>query len=188
MANIEENQQEKLLVSAAQGDKQAFGLLYSRYLDEIYRFVYFKVGSRLTAEDITEETFLKTWESLPKIYKKGTKIDNLRAWLYRTAKNLVIDHYRKKKPAYNIEHTRPSKEPLPEDLVLEEEISQNLLHSIQKLEPDHQEIIILRLINDLSHRETAEIMNISEGNSRVLLFRALKKLKEILVEKEGYHA
>ena len=188
MVNTEENPQEKLLRLAAQGDKQAFGLLYSRYLDEIYRFVFFKVSSRPTAEDITEETFLKTWESLPKIYKKDGKIDNFRAWLYRIANNLVIDHYRKKKPAFNIEHTRPSKQPLPEELVLEQELSKELVQSIGLLEADHQEIIILRLINELSHRETAEIMNISEGYSRVLLFRALKELKKIIVKKEGKHA
>ena len=188
MANIEENQQDKLLKIAAQGDKQAFGMLYSSYLDEIFRFVFFKVESKQTAEDITEETFLKTWENLTRIYRKDGKINNFRAWLYRIANNLVIDHYRKKKPAFNIEHTRPSKKPLLEEMVLKEELSKELIHSIRKLEPDHQEIVILRLVNDLSHREVAEIMNISEGYSRVLLFRALKQLKEMLVEKEGNHA
>ncbi len=188
MVNTEENPQDKFLRLAAQGDKQAFGMLYSSYLDEIYRFVFFKVNNSFTAEDITEETFLKTWESLPKIYKKDGKIENLRAWLYRSANNLVIDHYRKKKPAANIENTRPSNQPLPEELVLEKELSKNLVQSIQVLEPDHQEIIILRLINDLSHREVAEIMNISEGYSRVLLFRALKQLKAVLLKKEGKDA
>jgi RNA polymerase sigma-70 factor (ECF subfamily) len=188
MANTEENQQEKLLRLAAQGDKQAYGMLYTRYLDEIYRFVFFKVNSQQTAEDITEETFLKTWESLPRIYKKDGKIDNFRAWLYRTANNLVIDFYRKKKPVSNLEYTRPSNLPVPEEVALDHEISKELTDAVNALEPEFQQIVILRLVNELPHKEVASIMNITEGNSRVLLFRALKKLKELMKKKEGNHA
>ncbi len=188
MQKMDENPENHLLSLAAQGDKLAYGMLYTKYLDEIYRFVLFKVGSELTAEDITEEAFLKTWERLPKIYKKDGKIDNFRAWLYRTANNLVIDHYRKKKPADNIEDTRPSFAPRPEDIAQRHEISRELTQSIKELDPEYQQIILLRVVNELPHKEIAAIMNITEGNARVLLFRALKKLKEILKEKEGSHA
>lgn len=188
MENTTEDSQEKLLLLAAHGDKHAFGMLYSHYLDEIYRFVYFKISDEQIAEDITEETFLRTWNSLSKIYKKDGKVDNFRAWLYRVANNLVIDHYRKKKPVLNLDRTWIKKQPLPEDLVLKEELSNQLVRLIKRLEPIHQEIIILRLVNDLSHKEVADVMNISEGYSRVLLYRALKQLKDILEMKEGKDA
>jgi RNA polymerase sigma-70 factor (ECF subfamily) len=100
----------------------------------------------------------------------------------------VIDFYRKKKPVLNLDHTWTKKQPLPEDLVLKEEQSNQLVRLIKDLEPVHQEIVILRLVNDLSHKEVAEIMNISEGYSRVLLYRALKQLKSMLEKKEGKDA
>ena len=188
MQKMDKNPDNQLLSLAAQGDKLAYGMLYTQYLNEIYRFVLFKVGSELTAEDITEEAFLKTWERLPKIYKKDGKIDNFRAWLYRTANNLVIDYYRKKKPVSNIDHTEPSHAAKPEELTQKHEVSRELTQSIKELDPESQQIILLRVVNELPHKEIAKIMNISEGNARVLLFRALKKLKEMLKEKEGDHA
>ena len=80
------------------GNKNAFGLLYEKYLDEIYRFVYVSLSDHWEAEDITENVFLKTWEQLPIIYSQDSKIDNFRAWLYRIARNLIVDFFRSKKP------------------------------------------------------------------------------------------
>jgi len=89
---------EHILKLAGQGDKQAYGILYVRYLDDIYRYVLLKIGSTSIAEDLTEETFIRTWEYLPRLSRKDEKINHLKAFLYRTASNLVIDFYRKKKP------------------------------------------------------------------------------------------
>lgn len=188
MQKTDENPEERFLRLAAEGDKQSFGMLYERYLDEIYRFVFYKVGSQPTAEDLTEEAFLRAWEHLPRIYKKDQKMDNFRAWVYRIANNLVIDFYRKKKPVENIEAPEPANSALPETVAIANEQSQQLAQSIRKLKPEHQQIIILRLVNDLSHKEVASIMNISESHSRVLLYRALKKLKDNLIKKEGSYA
>jgi len=169
-----------LLQSAAQGDKKSFGKLYERYLDEIYRYVFIKVGNQQSAEDITEETFIKTWESLSRIYRGGGRIDNLRAWLYRIAKNLVVDYYRKNKPEIVVGPNIAANLKSPEEIVIEQEESTWILRALQKIKPDFQQIIILRLINDLSHKEIASIIGVSEGHSRILLYRALKKLKELL--------
>ena len=188
MHKPDDNPENRYLFLAAQGDKQAFGMLYSQYLDEIYRFVFFKVESKQTAEDITEETFVKAWKNLPKIIKKDGRIKNFRAWLYRIANNSVIDYYRKKKPVGELSDSRPNNMLLPEEVVIKQENSHQLTLSVKELEPDFQEIIILRMVNQLSHKEVASIMNISESHSRVLLYRALKKLKEILVKKEGKYA
>ncbi len=186
--NIEdESRQTELLKFAVEGDKQAFGLLYEKYLDEIYRFAYYKVGDSMLAEDITEETFLKTWESLPKLYAKGQKMGNFRAWLYRIAHNLVIDYYRKKKPEQLGENQYQSKALSPEEISERHALTQRIIAALKKLEPKLQQIIILRFINQLSHQETASIMNISNTYSRVLQYRAIKALKVILLKKETHH-
>lgn len=185
MGNLNGAPPEHLLSLAAQGDKQAFGRLYEQYLDEIYRFVLYKIGSQTLAEDITEDTFIKTWLSLPRIYKKNGKIENLRAWLYRTANNQVIDYYRKKHTIETIEEPTQAVHQSPETITDQHVLSEQLTKSIKALEPEFQQIIILRFINQLSHKETATVMDISEGYSRVLQYRALKQLKEIFTEKES---
>jgi RNA polymerase sigma-70 factor, ECF subfamily len=174
-----------LIKSAAKGDKQAFGLLYQRYLNEIYRFVFYKVGNIDVAEDITEDTFVRTWERLIGPHDNKREIINLRAWLYQTASNLVIDHYRKIKPVQFIEKFTHSKKASPEEITEDKDISQVLMETIRSLKPEFQQIIILRFINELSHEQTASIMKISTSYSRVLQYRALKKLETDLTKKVG---
>lgn len=183
MGNLDRAQTEHFLSLAAQGDKQAFGRLYESFLDEIFRFVHYKVGNQTIAEDITEDTFIKTWLILPRIYKKNGKIDNLRAWLYRTANNQVIDYYRKKKPVEISEELTKAAKQSPESITDQRDLTEQLTKSVLALAPDFQQIIILRFINQLSHKETARVMKISENYSRVLQYRALKRLKEIFTEK-----
>jgi RNA polymerase sigma-70 factor, ECF subfamily len=174
-----------LIKSSAKGNKQAFGLLYQRYLNEIYRFVFYKVGNIEIAEDITEDTFVRTWERLISSHDNKWSIKNLRAWLYQTANNLVIDHYRKRKPVQLIEKFTHSKKASPEEIIELKDMSQVLMETIRALKPEFQQIIILRFINELSHEETASIMRISTAYSRVLQYRALKKLKADLTKKVG---
>lgn len=93
---------------------------------------------------------------------------------------MVIDYYRKNKPENIFGPTMAANLQSPEEIVIEQEQSTWIVNALQKMKPDFQQIIILRLINDLSHKEIASIIGISEGHSRILLFRALKKLKELL--------
>ena len=81
-------------------DPDAFGELYNIYVDQIFRFIYFKVSRKEEAEDLTAEVFLKTWQYINE--EKAKKIDNLKAFLYQTARNSVIDFYRKKNPTENL--------------------------------------------------------------------------------------
>lgn len=174
-----------LLQLVEEGDKQAFGRLYQRYLNEIYRFVFFKIGNEGIAEDITEDTFIKTWERLISSHHNQKSINHLRAWLYQTANNLVIDYYRKQKPAQFLDKLKHSNKASPEEIAENKDMSQVLSESIKALQPKFQQIIILRFINELSHEETASIMKISVENSRVLQYRALKKLKAFITKKVG---
>jgi RNA polymerase sigma-70 factor (ECF subfamily) len=176
--------EKRLLDLAAQGNKNAFGLLYEKYLDEIYRFSYLGVGDSWEAEDITENVFLKTWEQLPIIYSQDSEIDNFRAWLYRIARNLIIDYIRSKKPV-NLDYDISTEETSPENIFSDNHMSKRLTKAIMQLEPNYRQIIVLRFINQLSHGEAAKIMKLGYSNVRVLQHRALKKLRAILATEDN---
>ena len=187
MKKLEELPDNHLLQLVEKGDKQAFGCLYQRYLKDIYRFVFVKTGDKGIAEDITEDTFIRTWERVIRIKSNQRSISHVRAWLYKTANNLVIDHYRKRKPVPLLDKIIRSNTTSPEEVTEFNEMSETLMESIRALKPKFQQIIILRFINELSHEETASIMKISAANSRVLQFRALKNLKKSLSKKGGQY-
>lgn len=155
--------------------KKEFGKIYDKHVEEIYRFVYLKVSSRETAEDITSETFRKGWKRF-----KKSPMDNPRAYLYKVARNLVIDHYRTQK-----EHVSPEDIQLKEESNLEESLSldddlQEVKEAMESLKDNYQNIIILRYLEELSISETAKILDKSEGAIRVTTHRALEALKEEL--------
>ncbi|MCB2178694.1 sigma-70 family RNA polymerase sigma factor [bacterium] len=175
---------QSLIEKATKGDQEAFGDLYERYLEPIYRYIYYRVPTPEEAEDLTETIFLRAWETL--MTKKNVKIDNFRAWIYRIAHNLTIDYHRKRKPIQfesgEIDFPDNTATTDPE-LEVEQKLSSQSLHqAISKLEENFQNVIILRFFNKLSHAETAEIMGIQEGNVRVIQYRALKKLQTLLSE------
>lgn len=164
-------------------DREAFGSLYERYLDQIYRYVFYRVLSSEEAEDLTESTFLHVWQDLR---NRKNQIKNFSAWVYRVAHNLVIDHQRKKKPvSIDLEDSAeftPGGDPGTEDAVLIKLDSQQVVKALQQLEHNAQQVIILRFLNGLSHTQTAQALSLNEGHVRVLQYRALKQLREILNE------
>lgn len=173
----------KLLALAAEGDRHSFGEFYELFLKEIYRFVLFRVNDQDEAEDLTAKVFLEAWESLIGD-RHEQKIQNIRAWIYRIARNRVTDYYRTRKPQEQIDDNPDKKlqgawlESELEDLF----ISEKLAEGVQQLQANYQEVIILRFINQMSHAEVAEIMNITENHVRVLQYRALQKMREIISE------
>ncbi len=171
----------ELIARAIQGDKEAFGDLYELYLDQIYRYAYFRVGDNNTAEDLTETAFLKAWERL-QVKSEKLSIYNFRAWIYRIAHNLVIDHYRMKKQHLHLDQVEPLKDtdPAPETVTLNSQQGEQLAQAIAQLDPLMQEVIVCRFINQLSHAETAEIIGRNTGYVRVLQYRALQQLRAIL--------
>lgn len=173
----------ELVNLARKGDKSAYGCLYERYIDQIYRYIFYRVSNQKDAEDLTEMVFLKTFE---KIQEKPIVIENFRAWIYRSAQNLVIDHYRTSKNTtsldeiVSIEDSRPQ----PESMVTKNENKTGLHKAINMLSKVHQQVILCRFINGLSCEETAEIVGVKPGNVRVIQLRALQKMRSLL-HKEG---
>lgn len=173
----------KLLALAAEGDRHSFGEFYELHLYEIYRYILFRVDDHFEAEDLTAKVFLDAWESLTGTGREH-QIKNIRSWIYRIARNKVIDHHRAKKPQEPIDDNPDKK---LQGAWLESEldnlfISHQLAEGVRQLPANYQEVIVLRFINRMSHAEVAEIMNITTSHVRVLQYRALKQMREILSE------
>ncbi len=173
--------EDKLITQAVRGNKQAFGQLYENYLDQIYRYIFYRIGDHNEAEDLTEIVFLKAWEKLPQ-FKENAHIRNFRAWIYRIAHNLVIDKYRTRKQHVSLDNIRElqTHAPTPEEHTHMQDESQKLIQAISQLPPTLQQVIVCRFINQLSHAETARIIGAKEGYVRVLQYRALKIMRENL--------
>ena len=160
-------------------NRKKFSQIYDQYIEKIYRFVFLKVNSRETAEDLTSETFLRAWES----FEKGQEIENIQAFLYRIARNLVTDYYRKKGRTRIVSTEMfPGADPrqnLEEKSLLESEIERIRL-ALTNLKEDYQNVIIWHYLDGLSITEAAQLLDRTEEATRVLLSRALKALKNQL--------
>ncbi len=171
------NLPERLLIERAKrGDKEAFGSLYLKYLDQIYRYVYFRVNqNKEDAEDIVEIVFFKAWENMEKF---ASNEQGIQAWLYRIARNTLIDHYRLNKPkAVLHENIAAADGELDESLDRELRINQ-VLSLMQELSEEQREVMMLRFVEDMSTREIALHLNKKEDAVRALQYRGLKKLKK----------
>ncbi len=153
-----------------------FAKIYDKYVAKIYRFVVLKVSSREVAQDLCSETFLKGWEVF-----KQEKIDNPQAFLYRIAKNLIIDHYREKGRTQIVSaDDLPIVDPdckIEEKAALNSDLEQIKL-KLADLNDDYQNVIIWHYLDDLSISEVANLLDRSEEATRVLLHRALEALRK----------
>ncbi|QQS59165.1 sigma-70 family RNA polymerase sigma factor [Candidatus Peregrinibacteria bacterium] len=168
------------VIKARDGDREAFGKLYDHFLDPIYRYIVFRVSSRETAEDITADVFLKTLRNLNSYQKReGMPFS---AWLFRIAKNALIDYYRKNIPS----------EEIPEDFSDESSHShadretslniekRRLLFGLRQLPDMQSQAIALKYFSERSNEEIGAILGKSETAVRILQSRGLKKLREYL--------
>lgn len=168
------------LVERAQaGDRAALGALYDHLAGRVYRFALFRVGSRADAEDLTQRTFLKMIETLPRYQARGIPFE---AWLFRLARNGVIDHLRRRRTHQPLEALAEagSPGPTPEEsaeLALE---FRRIERALQTLTPIQQEVIGYRFMAGLSPREVGLVMGKREGAVRALQFRALQALRSSL--------
>jgi RNA polymerase sigma-70 factor (ECF subfamily) len=173
-------EEDTLVQKAQQGNKEAFGTLYDRYVLKIYRFVYLKVSDKSEAEDITQQVFIRAWENIGSFTFQGFPFSS---WLYRIASNAVIDSYRTKKSTVSIELVSESEISYiargEEVLDIKREIFQ-VMNALKELKPDEQSILVMRFVDELSNKEVAHALGKTEGSVRVIQHRALKQLKKKL--------
>ncbi len=181
-----------LISRIKKGDNRAFQEVYRMMADKVYRFIFFRLPNETESEDVLQNVFLKFWS-----YAREDKseVKNLSALLYRLAKNEVADYYRSRARDENdhsasletvdleaVEYKLSDDKHLKVDWEMDLKINiKNIREKISHLENDeYREVIELRFFDDLSHKEIAEIMDKPEKNVRVLLHRAVKKLKELM--------
>ncbi|OGN12340.1 MAG: hypothetical protein A3B91_02215 [Candidatus Yanofskybacteria bacterium RIFCSPHIGHO2_02_FULL_41_29] len=160
---------------------EQFTKAYDDLSDAIFRHCWFRIGDRERAKDLMQDTFIKSWQYI----KEGTEVNNLKAFLYRVANNLIIDEYRKKKEVSLDNLMAEGFEPgLDERSKNEAGIDAKLAMSvINKLDDKYRKPILMRYIDELSPREIASILGESENNISVKIHRGLKQLKELLNNK-----
>jgi len=152
-----------------------FSKLYHEYLPKIYRYAYYRIGHKEAAEDISQTVFLKVAQNFNSFKDEGAGFG---PWIYRIARNTVIDHARAQKPLGSLEeaiHVPSAHDVLGgTDSALKLEWVRREMKDLSELQ---QEVLLMRVWDGLSHREIAEALGISEGNSKINLSRAVKALK-----------
>jgi RNA polymerase sigma-70 factor (ECF subfamily) len=171
-----------LLVEAAQqGDADAFGQLYDRYVDSVFRYALFRVGDRTLAEDVTSETFLRAFRRITSVRYQGRDVG---AWFITIARNLVLDHVKSSRFKLEVATADPDDGSAlqvgPEHQVITRFTHTELLRCVQQLGDDQRECIVLRFLQGLSVAETAAIMDRNEGAIKALQHRAVRRLAQLL--------
>ena len=157
---------------------QRFEDVYDEYAERIYRFVYYKTYHRETAEDIMSQVFLKAYEKWDSYDPSKGAVSS---WLYAIAGNLVIDNFRKKKPSANIDDVwdLAGSDDVQLDAEKKEQIEE-LRAGLGKLPADQRNLIILRIWENCSFREIAEITSSTEAGCKMQFYRAVKKLGTLI--------
>jgi RNA polymerase sigma-70 factor (ECF subfamily) len=167
-----------LVAKAQSGDSEAFTRLYDLYADRLYRFVYYRTGHKETAEDLTSVSFTKAYQNLHSF--KGHQ-GVFGAWLFRIARNTVIDHMRTNKTTVDLEaavnvasKTNISREAEVGDHV---ELVKKYLSQLDQVQRD---VVTMRLWDDMPYSEIAEVVGKTEGNCKVIFSRVVQKMKQDL--------
>ena len=183
---IKSGKQRILLVKLKSKDKNAFVEAYDKHVDEIYRFIFFKISDNEEANDLTSQVFLKTWDY---IQTRGiSEESSLRALLYRIARNVVIDYYRMQGRRDVV-----SLDAVDEYVFGSVNISNDVhvkvdyeivMKRIHELKTEYREVLIMHFVEELTVREMAQILSKTRGNTRVLLHRAIKTYKTLINKNE----
>lgn len=170
----------QIIISLQKGDIHSFSFVYDEFFDEIYRFIYFKVLDDDKASDFAADVFMKIVDYIRK--EKGD-IKNVRAMLYKIARNLIIDNSRKKKAVYidDIGVDIPDEKNLSLDqIIADNQDVEKVKKAIANLPESYREVLIMKFIEELSNSEIAKILEKKESNVRVLISRGISRLKKDL--------
>lgn len=159
--------------------EQFFSQIYDEHVDKIYRFVYFKVNSEATAQDITSETFTRLWKEI----SLDKEVRNPSGFLFRVAKNMIIDHYRTKdqNPVIldNLDKILDTSQDIARKAVQKDDM-RIVTAALGKLNDDCRIALSMYYIEQEPISEVAKALNRSQGATRVLIHRGMKQLREIL--------
>jgi|SRR3972149_9528385 len=167
----------ELIARAKDGEADAFGELYQRYLGPIYGYIRLRVATDVDAEDLSEMVFLRSFEALGKYEERGAPFA---AFLYRVARNAIADHYRLGEPISLLEDMERlgTGDEHGEKRIIQEELLNQVLQALSGLPERHREIIRLRLLMDLPTETVARWLGRKPAYVRVRLHRALEALRK----------
>ena len=172
---------EELAQRTADGDRDAFAEIYGTLLDPIYRYLYWNMWSRDDAEDLAEEVFLKC---LVNIGGYDAKRGPFKAWAFRIAHNLLVDHQRRRGQEELKESIEDDKSPAPESLE-DDERARALRECLEGLPSKQRQVVAMKYFADMSNAEVAKALGRSEGAVNALQHRALRHLGKML-EEQGW--
>ena len=168
-----------LIESAVGGDAGSFAELYDRYVERVYRHVYYRVGSRGDAEDLTQQVFLNAWRAIGRYRQTGAPFV---AWLFAIAHNAVAGFYRRAKETQDLdlEPAAAADWSNPEAETLASYDRAAVRRAILRLKSEQQQVVIMRFVEGLTYADIAAALGKREGNVRVIQHRALHELRRLL--------
>ena len=155
---------------------QEFTALYDQYIEKIYNFIYYRTSHKETAEDLASKTFIKAWENINQFNEQKGAFSS---WLYSIARNNVIDHYRKEKQTMDIDKILDisSAENVEESTNAKVQLDK-VKEYLKELPQEQQDIVIMRVWDDLSYKEIAAILQKSEASTKMSFYRTMDKIQE----------
>jgi len=172
------------LTLAGQGNQEAFGVLYERYVGRIYNYVFYRTGNPYDAEDLTARVFFRAMHHIKTYQNRGLPFS---AWLYRIAHNLVANWHRdnSRRPEIPLDEGLMAHHPQaehPEAALTRTEEQQRLIYIIRKLPAERQQLLILKFVEQMSNAEIGVVMGRTEGAIKSLYHRTLLSLRDELEE------
>jgi RNA polymerase sigma-70 factor, ECF subfamily len=175
------DQDERRLVERAKVDADAFGMLYDRHVAGVYRFVYARVGNAASAEDVTAEVFIKALRNISRYQARGRPFVS---WLYRIASNAVADHFRHQPVSCELSEELPDGNTQVETTAIRHLEVEDLWRLVDRLPRQQRLAMTLRFREDRSAHETAQIMGKSDAAVKLLIYRAVGRLRSAVAHRE----
>ncbi len=179
-ANDELSDRLRIAIKQSQeGQLESFAVIYDAYIKKIYDYLYYRTHHKSTAEDLTSLTFTKALQNIGSFdERQGT----IQAWLYRIARNSMIDYFRTRKVTSDISDAWD----LKNNSNIEAEFDVNSkLDEVQdymsKISPEHRELLVMRIWDQLSYAEIAEVTGKSEAALKMSVSRILSKLRSEVI-------
>jgi len=179
--NFDKDEIEKIVEAAKQGDAKAFESIYQLFSDSIYRYLYYMVGEKETAYDLTSQTFLKAYENIKSYRFKGYSFS---AWLYKIAHNVAVDNFRSLKARPQEVSSDKTQEVVKiAEQSFEEKVVDRMAieNALSKLTEKQRQVMILKYIEQLNNPRIAEILGKTTSAVKALERRALNELKDIIL-------
>ena len=187
VSSAEREEDAALARRAASGEAEAFGVLYDRYVDAVYRYVFYRVRNEAEAEDVTSDVFMRALRAIPKYEPRQAFL----AWLYRIARNAVIDRSRRKAARQQVSfedalaHPNADRVVNPDAGLLAGSDASVVRVAMQQLTPLQQEILVLRYVEGYDTKTISKLVGKRDGTIRGIEFRALSALRALIPSREA---